>query len=233
MDTKLGTAADYIADEREVEIGDRISLRTGSGRWETRTVDSVTYTTNVADRLISGFTVSEPYEAFIDNYFTIGNMGTSTATTYSHSTSENRYNSHYGILTYTSNYVTLYQKGQSVSLNAQNFAQLIQDDDFLHYKCVKTGNVVLSSGVVQVKKVDLTSKIVIFYDDMKPAQYNKYSSSDVCTFKVLYHAHNMGRGTMEAHECSNRGLCDRETGLCTCFKGYMGHDCSRQNTLSM
>ena len=233
MDTKLGTAADYIADEREVEIGDRISLRTGSGRWETRTVDSVTYTTNVADRLISGFTVSEPYEAFIDNYFTIGNMGTSTATTYSHSTSENLYNSHYGILTYTSNYVTLYQKGQSVSLNAQNFAQLIQDDDFLHYKCVKTGNVVLSSGVVQVKKVDLTSKIVIFYDDMKPAQYNKYSSSDVCTFKVLYHAHNMGRGTMEAHECSNRGLCDRETGLCTCFKGYMGHDCSRQNTLSM
>ena len=28
-------------------------------------------------------------------------------------------------------------------------------------------------------------------------------------------------------ECSNKGLCDRRTGLCTCFPGYDGHACHR------
>ena len=28
-------------------------------------------------------------------------------------------------------------------------------------------------------------------------------------------------------ECSNRGLCDRKTGLCTCFPGYEGVACQR------
>jgi hypothetical protein len=26
-------------------------------------------------------------------------------------------------------------------------------------------------------------------------------------------------------ECANRGVCDRNTGLCVCFKGYYGVDC--------
>merc|ERR1711998_232615 len=31
-------------------------------------------------------------------------------------------------------------------------------------------------------------------------------------------------GTTESEYCSNRGLCDRATGLCTCFDGYYGSD---------
>jgi hypothetical protein len=27
-------------------------------------------------------------------------------------------------------------------------------------------------------------------------------------------------GTTESEECSNRGLCDRNSGVCSCFKGY-------------
>merc|ERR1711871_1390221 len=47
-----------LMDEREVEIGDRIRVITSAGNWNTRTVDSVTYTNGE----VSGFVVSEPYE---------------------------------------------------------------------------------------------------------------------------------------------------------------------------
>jgi len=40
-------------------------------------------------------------------------------------------------------------------------------------------------------------------------------------------------GTTENVECSNRGHCDASSGLCKCFQGFTGHDCSRQNVLAM
>jgi len=33
--------------------------------------------------------------------------------------------------------------------------------------------------------------------------------------------------------CSNRGLCNHDTGLCECFHGYTNDDCSLQNSLSV
>ncbi|KAF0711946.1 Aste57867_4968 [Aphanomyces stellatus] len=33
-------------------------------------------------------------------------------------------------------------------------------------------------------------------------------------------------------ECSGRGLCSRDTGLCTCFKGYTDDNCNYQNILA-
>jgi hypothetical protein len=35
---------------------------------------------------------------------------------------------------------------------------------------------------------------------------------------------------VENVECSNRGQCDRATGLCSCFQGYYGVSCGRQTT---
>jgi hypothetical protein len=34
-------------------------------------------------------------------------------------------------------------------------------------------------------------------------------------------------------ECSNRGKCDRETGICRCFAGYTKDDCSVQSTIML
>jgi len=38
-----------------------------------------------------------------------------------------------------------------------------------------------------------------------------------------------GVGTTESSECSDRGLCDRESGICVCFPGYTGNSCHIQN----
>jgi len=39
-------------------------------------------------------------------------------------------------------------------------------------------------------------------------------------------------GTTVAQECSGRGLCDYETGVCKCFRGYRLDDCSSQHALA-
>jgi len=41
-----------------------------------------------------------------------------------------------------------------------------------------------------------------------------------------------GKGTTEASSCSDRGICNTESGLCECFVGYSGVACSSQNALA-
>ena len=40
-------------------------------------------------------------------------------------------------------------------------------------------------------------------------------------------------GQKESSQCSDRGVCDRNTGICDCFKGYTGEACELQNSLAM
>ena len=68
-------------DEREVEIGDRIRILTALGSWETRTVDSVTY----SSYQVSGFVVSEPYEEGSVSKTEAASGSTIAATTFKYS----------------------------------------------------------------------------------------------------------------------------------------------------
>jgi len=58
--------------------------------------------------------------------------------------------------------------------------------------------------------------------------------SDNTGVVTLFHFTPSSAGNYEyASQCSNRGLCDEDTGLCKCFSGYTTDDCSMQNALSL
>jgi hypothetical protein len=61
------------------------------------------------------------------------------------------------------------------------------------------------------------------------------SNGQVCTAKKIVdtvcEVEETVKGTSENVECSNRGNCDTQTGLCGCFAGYTGEDCSVQTVL--
>jgi len=59
---------------------------------------------------------------------------------------------------------------------------------------------------------------------------NEMFSSPFKVFKFFPHATSSYEYVAQ---CSNRGMCNANTGLCECFKGYSGDDCHEQNVLAM
>ena len=57
--------------------------------------------------------------------------------------------------------------------------------------------------------------------------------SDNTGIVTLFHFSPSTEGNYEyVSQCSNRGLCDSAAGVCQCFNGYTGVDCSIQNALA-
>lgn len=59
-----------------------------------------------------------------------------------------------------------------------------------------------------------------------------YESGTDNTFRVYKFYPDISSTYNYVNECSNRGLCSRDTGLCTCFPGYTHDDCSIQDSLA-
>ena len=80
-------------------------------------------------------------------------------------------------------------------------------------------------------------------DDSSHRQVNRlrfeFTDSDLKTRRVAasakdYYYFQFGsNGVNDAPECAGRGLCDYTSGVCRCFKGYAGMDCSEQRALSL
>lgn len=64
--------------------------------------------------------------------------------------------------------------------------------------------------------------IVRFKGDTNPVDNTKYFKSE--TIEIT-------RGTKESSECSGRGACDGDAGLCECYDGYTGDACELQTVL--
>jgi len=48
-----------------------------------------------------------------------------------------------------------------------------------------------------------------------------------CSGISVYHDGEVGQPGNLCHvDCSNQGLCDYQTGYCSCFDGYTGHNCA-------
>jgi len=75
----------------------------------------------------------------------------------------------------------------------------------------------------------------IVFDRALPSLSATSANSQVCTAKKIVdtvcEVEETVKGTSENAECSNRGNCDGQTGLCACFAGYTGEACSVQTVL--
>ena len=69
-----------------------------------------------------------------------------------------------------------------------------------------------------VKSVTSTTVVVLTGSGMTAGSYS--TGTIVGTFSITSYGN-------KCHvECSNRGVCDPEIGVCTCFEGYQGNACS-------
>ena len=78
--------------------------------------------------------------------------------------------------------------------------------------------------VYLVKTVTSATEVVLTGTGLTSGTYT--SGSPTLTYSIA------AKGNLCHVECSNRGLCNYNTGLCSCFKGWHGEACGNQGELS-
>jgi len=79
---------------------------------------------------------------------------------------------------------------------------------------------------------NLEALTLVHSQDMQINLPNCLGATNPTPFFTLAQVTRSYDGNKEQSECSNRGVCDYDSGLCKCFKGYYGGDCSLQNALA-
>jgi len=98
--------------------------------------------------------------------------------------------------------------GDHVTVNGWNAASVMIAESFLYSST--TGN----------------TKVFLSLAKESAASGSETDTTGTEAFKIE------NAGTSESNECSDRGLCNRESGICACFKGYTGDSCHVQNNLA-
>jgi len=106
------------------------------------------------------------------------------------------------------------------ALNKQKYMHRL--DDFTGVATSAT-NEGASTFLLNQIKTDLAANWAVAYDGQSrwAAAFHayKFTPSEDSTYEYVA-------------ECSNRGICDTATGLCTCFTGYTGDACDQQSLVS-
>ena len=79
----------------------------------------------------------------------------------------------------------------------------------------------------------LVCAISLMYADLTFLLFCRPQLTDDPSTFLVYKFFPASKSTYEyVAECSNRGLCDYDVGVCTCFSGYTGDACQEQSLIS-
>jgi len=113
---------------------------------------------------------------------------------------------------------------QSLANNGKRFAAASSTDTTVTFKYATAAVVSATSTGVLVLRASGEWSTGNGGDPINDATTHRIQNFKSETYEIT-------RGTTESTECSGRGNCDSETGLCECAEGYTGEACGTQSVL--
>jgi len=135
-------------------------------------------------------------------------------------------------LTTTETIITSHSCGSASTITVTRVSNVLTSDkvDFSEYSSVLTAGTAVELGTTAIP----STVLAVYTDYIILDNFRSMSSyTTLATVAASSLAFKLdGRGTEENDECSGRGMCNSEEGICECFSGYTGDACSIQSALS-